>query len=112
VNDILLIVLVIALGFGGLFGFIVLLERRRKVQEQSGKPSLLIRISAIVVGLAGIGALLWLEVGLPWYVLPLSLVLLAYGFFGWFVAVKPRQDKVRQETIEASDNANPPPTDP
>jgi hypothetical protein len=88
-NEILLIVAVIAIGLGGMFSFIYLLDQKSKAQARTGKPSRLIRLSALVMGLAGIGASLWLEVGSPWFILPLSLVLLAYGFFGLFGTVRP-----------------------
>ena len=93
-NDLLFIFLVIVLGFGGLFGFVYLLDRKSKAQAQTGKPSRLIRASALVMGLVGlavtIGVEAWSggEVGLPWFVFPLSLLLLAYGLFGLFATVR------------------------
>jgi hypothetical protein len=94
-KDFLVIAAVVVVGMGGLFGFIYLLDRKSKVQSQTGRPSKLIRASAIVMGLVGlavsIGVEAWSggEVGLLWFVLPLSLLLLAYGLFGWFATVRP-----------------------
>jgi hypothetical protein len=88
-NDSAIICLTLILVLGAMFGFIYLLDRKSKTQDQTGKPSRLIRISAIVLGLVGIGAVFWIE--LPWFVIPLSIVLLGYGVFGLFGTRRPRQ---------------------
>jgi hypothetical protein len=90
VNDILFIFLVLTLGFGGLFSFVYVIDRSSKAQGRTGNPPRLIPISALIVGLAGITATFGLGVGLPWFVLPLSLVLVTYGLFGLFGSVGKR----------------------
>jgi hypothetical protein len=94
VKEFLVIAAVAVAGMGGLFGFIYLLDRKSKVQSQTGRPSRLIRASALVLGMVGltgaIGVAAW--IGLRWWVLPLSLIsliLVAYGLFGWFATVRP-----------------------
>jgi hypothetical protein len=88
-NDLLFIFVVMVLGFGGLFGFIYLLDRKSKVQTQTGRPSRLIRVSALVMGLVGLAVTLSGEVDFPWFVLPLSLLLVAYGVAGFLTTFRP-----------------------
>ena len=88
-NDLLFIVLVIGLGFGGLFGLVYLLDRKSKVQTRTGKPSRLIRTSALVMGLVGLAVTFGSDISWPWFVLPSSLLLVAYGAFGLFATVRP-----------------------
>src|SRR5437899_6593492 len=91
-----MIALTIVLVLGAMFAFIYAIDRSSKAQRRTGKPSRLIRISAVAIGLVGMGAEFWLEWRLPGFVLPGSLVLLGYGIFGLFAIGKPRQGETSQ----------------
>ena len=71
---------------GAVFGAFYLSERKGKFQGRTVKPSPQLRISAIVVGLMGIG----LEFLMEWnlmgtlVLMPWVIILLGYGFFGLF----------------------------
>jgi protein-S-isoprenylcysteine O-methyltransferase Ste14 len=84
---------VFAVVFGALFGFVYLIDRRSKSQQRTGKPSRLIRVSAIVVGLIGIAFGFWVgwPLSLAWWLIPAIIILLGYGFFGLFRKDKPVQ---------------------
>jgi hypothetical protein len=90
--------------FGLLFGFIYVIERSSKAQTRTGKPSHLIRISALVIGLVGIGSEFWTRWQMPVFVLPLSLILMGYAVFGWFGTFKPSQTYNLENKIEAPDS--------
>ena len=76
---------------GALFGFVYLIDRSSKSQQRTGKPSRLIRISAIVIGLLGIAFGFWLGWGtsVSCWLIPAIIILLGYGFFGLFGKGKP-----------------------
>jgi hypothetical protein len=102
-----LILLTLVVVIGAMFGFIYVIDRSSKAQQRDGKPSRLIRISAIVIGLVGIGADFWLEWRLPWFVIPLAIILLGYGVLGLFGTVRPRPTDGPQEKMGAPDNVGP-----
>ena len=82
-----------------LFGFVYLIDRKSKSQQRTGKPSRLIRISAIVIGLLGIAFGFWLGWGtsVSCWLIPAIIILLGYGFFGLFGKGKPSPSHEAQE---------------
>jgi len=89
--DALTIIAISVLLLGAMFGFIFLIDRSSQAQARTGHPSRLIRISAVLVGLAGLAVHYLLDVLSFWPFVPLSLLLLAYGVFGLFGTVPPRK---------------------
>jgi hypothetical protein len=79
-----------------MFAFIYVLDQRSKAQTRTGKPSRLIRLSALSMGIVGLGAFFWPDLQLPWFVLLGSLFLLGYGVFGWFATVQSRPPETPQ----------------
>jgi len=74
VKDCLFILLILALAFGGLFGFVYLIQRSSEAQARTGRPSWLIRVTAIVVfGALIVGILSDIENVELWVVLWLGL---------------------------------------
>jgi len=104
------VILLIFVGvMGALFGFVYLIEQKIKSQGRTGKPSRLIRISAIVVGLLGIVFEIWhgIDICLSWFLIPGIIILMGYGIFGLFATGSRRPPDMSQEVMGAPENVGP-----
>ncbi len=79
---------VTAVVFIALFAVIVLVQRSSKQQQATGRPSLAIRLLALLVGAVGVSAIVLWRISLLHPIALGAIVLLGYGLFGWFGTVE------------------------